>query len=123
VTETIDPRIDAAASWVGSIIWEPLTEVAVDALFVKVPWLGVWPLGPVVRFALKRFSELLFKKAKLAIDLGALRLLNAEAHRTFVKSVVVLKAIALRNGIESKEFLEAHNEAKLAFARFIRVRA
>lgn len=57
---------------------------------------------------------------KLAVDLEAITLVNAEHKRDYDKASVVLKIIAIDKGIDSDEFKKARDNAKIALSKYVR---
>lgn len=99
-----------------------ISEVGLNALFSWQPWLGVWPLGPIIRGMTELLCSKLFKYIRLVIDLKIIKFTNERNQAAFDRSMVTLKAMARGYGIESEEFKTARENAKATFSDFVRFR-
>lgn len=96
-----------------SLVWEP----AIKAATVSYPILAIWPISAFI----KTISNYIFSGVAKVVDLGAIKLLNAEHESAFIKASVTLIVIAHDKGVESAEFKNAHNQALIALSRFTRI--
>ena len=105
------------------VVWDNLRAFAIRSLFAGVPWLKVWPLGPIIKWLAGSISDTVFETIKLNIDLAALKFMDSNTERHFNDSIVKLKLIERDYGVESKEYKEARDDARKIFAAFIRFHA
>lgn len=83
-----------------------------------VPFLSL----PVVKQAeeeiINFLSDSLFDQIVIFVDISAIKLVNSAHQSAFDKASVNLKIIAHDKGIDSKEFQEARDAAKIALSKF-----
>jgi hypothetical protein len=101
-------------------VWDNLVAAGLSALFLELPWLAVWPLGPVIRVITKTFSDKLFAALQLLVDLQAITFQNTASKKAFENEAVKLKIIAMDKGINSPEFQKAKEDAKIALSKMVR---
>lgn len=122
MTEVVTPGLGRIEDLLEDLVWDNLVEAALAALAVAAPWTK-WPIvGPVVRYIVRRIADKLFSLARLTFDFQAIRFLDNKAQREFDTAAVKLKIIAYKRGVESEEFKKAREDAKAAFAEFVRLR-
>jgi hypothetical protein len=118
MSTTVNPTLELGEGLFKDLVWDAEIEVALTALFSYAPYLG-WPplrqiISAIIKFAANRF----WKQVKLAVDIGAVTILDAQRKAAFDKASVVLKIIAIDKGIDSPEFKKAKDEAKIALSKF-----
>jgi hypothetical protein len=119
MSEEINKTLSQVEDIFKSVVWDNLIQVALAALFAYAPFLALPVLKPVISYIITMFSDKLFSAAKLAIDLEAIVLINESHKKAYANASVALKIIAHSKGIGSPEFLEARENAKKSFAKFI----
>lgn len=117
---TANPVLGEIENIFQTLIWEPLIKAALASLFVAAPWMTVWPLQPIITFALTQFSNLLFGIMSLTVDLGAIELVNSDAQTAYESASENLKIVALDKGLGSPEYAAALQTEKTALAKFVR---
>lgn len=118
MSESVNPKLTAVEDIFKGGVWNPIENAAKAALFVEVPWLKIWPLGPLVSYALDRYSEKVFNGFRTDADVAAIQLLNQSRKLEFVQASVKLKILALDKGANSPEFQKAKDDAIAAIAQF-----
>lgn len=100
------------------LVWDLLVKAAIEKLFIAVPFLAIWPIGPIVTVFLTLFGDRIYAAAHETFDLGAIVFKNDLHKITFQKSDATLKIIAHDKGIDSKEFEDARDNALEAMSKF-----
>lgn len=103
-----------------SLIWDALVTAALNALFKAVPFLAWGPLGVVVSIIVRYVADWIFEGVDEYIDLQAIAFKKLELAREYAKYCVELKRVALVSGIDSVEFKNAREAAKLGLRDFIK---
>lgn len=85
-------------------------EKALLALFTKVPLLGMGPIGYLIRYFVRRYSEELYSGVKTFVNLNVITFKNQQLEKEFVKSSLKLKLVAKSYGLYSAEFEEAREK-------------
>lgn len=119
MTEVAYPILTAVEKATKTFVWDTLVETEIAALFVAVPWLGVWPLGPIIHFLLTTFSDRLYAEGRLGVDEAAIVFVNAAHKAAFDTELVKLKVIAHEKGVESDEFKKERADAREALRKFV----
>lgn len=101
------------------LVWDNLVKAAISELFTAAPYLAWGPVGWVVSFTLTYFAGKLYGAIVLAVSLEATVIKNEALRSAYDKAQVTLKIIAHDKGIDSKEFKDAKEDAKLALSRFV----
>lgn len=113
--------LDIAESLFYDAVWTPLLKTAVAAMYAYVPWLAVWPLGPLLNFAISKLSDQLFAGLKLVVDLQAIAFVN-QAHQTaFNAAALKLQVVGHDSGENSDAFIKAKADALAALSQFVHV--
>ncbi len=120
MTTSVTPELSRIEDLFETLVWNSLVEAGLAALFSAMPGLAVWPLGPIIRWVVRNFAEKLYQALKLAIDLHAIAFLNADHRKSFDSESLRLKVITIEKGVNSPEYLEAKEKAKLALSKFVR---
>ena len=79
--------------------------------------MGIWPISSIINY----FGDLLFSGFVLVVDVGAIQLLNTQHQSVYNDASLKLKIIAHDKGIESDEFKNAREVAKISMSKFTRV--
>jgi hypothetical protein len=90
-----------------------------NALFATFPWVGTW-LGPILRPLAEWVCDRIFEYLRLVIDLKVIKLVNDQHQAAFEREVVKLRILARTQGIDSEAFKKERQDAKAAFAKFVR---
>jgi len=101
-----------------SLFWDTLVTAAVKALFTAVPFLGY--LGFIIWPVVHYLSDKIFDGMDQFIDLSIIPFKKLEHAREYAKQCIALKAVALTNGVESQEFNDAREAAKIAMRTFVK---
>lgn len=123
MTEQAHPSLSRAQDLFRTIVWDNLTEATLTLIFTEAPVLNIWPIGPLLRAAVRYISDKLFQSLRLFVDLAAIPILNEEHRRKYDAAAVALQAIAIRSGVDSDEYRKAKDNAKAAFAQLVRFNA
>lgn len=119
MAETSYPALDLAQGLFKRLVWDPMIVSATAALFAAAPWLATWPLGPIVRSLILRFTDKLYALLDKVVDLQVIVLVNAAHRAEYERASVKLKLLAKDKGIDSPEFKEARDAAKVSLAKFV----
>jgi len=103
-----------------ALVWDNLLSVGLAALFTSAPYLSVWPLNSIITSLTFLISNKLFEFLRMTVDLEAIVLVNKAHQDAYNKAFVTLKIISIKHGHDSKEFLTAKENAKIALSRFVR---
>lgn len=99
------------------VVWDSLFTLGTTALYTEVPFLA--PFSVPINWMLKIFTDKFYNGLVLFIDVQAISLVN-QAHKiAYDKASITLKVIAHDKGIESKEYLDAKENAIKALAKFV----
>ncbi len=120
MSTTATPTLGLVEDAFKALIWDTSLQVGLAALFTYVPVLNVWPLRRVITDVVQFIGDKLFFALRELIDVSAIQLRNAVHQRAFDRAVVTLKIIAHDKGIESPEFMNARENAKIEFSKFVR---
>lgn len=112
----INPTLNKVEDLFTSLIWNPTKEAAINALFVEFPWLNVPVIRQLTIFILNSYASKLLDKTRMIVDVGAVALINKEHSQTYQWASVKLAVLEKTNGLESKEYLDALAEAKIAMS-------
>lgn len=91
------------------LVWGALVKLALQRLFVALPFLGWGPIGWIVGIVAGMVAEALYEVMREAVDLQVIAFRNSAARKEFDSAGVKLKIIARDHGIESPEFQEARD--------------
>jgi hypothetical protein len=119
MSETAYPELDHAQDIFKSLIYDNLVSLALNALFAYASFLNIPGIRQAITFIVTRFADFLFTGLKLVTDLTAIHLVNKIAEDQYARASVTLKIIARNKGIDSKEFKDARELAKIALAKFV----
>jgi hypothetical protein len=120
MSTTVNPTLEAIEQALKSTVWDTALELALTALFVKAPYLAVWPFRPIIRGLARLFSDKMFDKLKEIVDVRAIIIMNANHRAVYDKAMKTLKQIAITDGIESESFKKAREHARIEFNRYVR---
>jgi hypothetical protein len=95
-------------------------DLALGALFASEPWLNVWLVRDFVRWLAVRFSDKLWILMTTMINLAYVVLRNKELQKAFTEKALILKGIAISDGIGSPAYLAARKVHQHAFAAHVR---
>ena len=120
MTTTAIPSLKIIEDLFKTSIFDPLIEAALITLLG--PLLGVPVVGSLVRYAARAFADKLFETLRLVLDVQAIAFVNEAHKKDFDKAAVTLKIIAHAKGIDSPEYKNAREHAKVALSDFARYR-
>jgi hypothetical protein len=121
MTTQINKPIATAENLFKDLVWSSAIKSAEAALFSEIPWLSIWPLGPIISFTITQYANKLFEGIRLAIDMEAIVLINDKNKSEFTDAALKLKIIAEESGTDSPEFIEARNDAAKKLSQFVHV--
>lgn len=110
MTDEASPGLKKVEDLFKGLAWDTLITAALAYFNIDF-----WPLNAVLTFFTNRVYEFL----RLQFDLGTIVFTNAEHKRAFDSASVTLKIVAQDRGINSPEFMNAKENARLALARFV----
>jgi hypothetical protein len=119
VTDQANPTLGKIEDLFQSLVWDNLVEAALTALFTEMPFLSIWPIGPLICAMVKAIAGKLFEGLRLMVDMTAIILVNETHRRKFDNAVITLKLIAEKSGTDSDEYRKAKENAKIALAQFV----
>lgn len=119
MTTSAFPDLTKAEQVFKALIWDNEVTAAEAALFADVPWLGVWPLGPILRYLIEHYSDRLYASIEIHLDTAAIKFVNQEHQRAYDAASERLGVIAHDDGVESPEFQKARDDAKAALSQFV----
>lgn len=120
MSETANPRVEAAETLFKDLLWDRLIDASILALQTTYSWLLIPGVKQISTYLLRKFADKLFDKTKLVADIAAIRLLNTEHAKELDAATVKLKLISMRRGTSDPAYLEAKDAAKDALSRFTR---
>jgi hypothetical protein len=88
------------------------------ALFAEIPILNAPVLGSIDREIISLASKWLFDQIRLITDITAINLINEEHRIAYADASVNLMQIVKTKGVNSPEYTEALNAAKIALSKF-----
>ena len=118
-TNPPSPAVGDIEDLFKSIVWDNLTQAALAALYVDVPFLNTPVLSWFVSLVFNGIVNKIYSLLILFIDLNAIQLINAENQQAYDNATVELKLIAQQQGSGSAAYQEALTNAKTAFSKLI----
>lgn len=119
MTDQINPTLNTAESLFKDTVWGAVKEAGLAALFVAIPGFNIWPLRPIIKFIVEKFSDQLFEAMRLVLDLQIISLQNSANKNAFDHAAVKLRVLALEKGIDSPEFKQAREDAKKELSKYV----
>lgn len=119
MTENVNPILGKIEYVFEILVWDNMVEAGIVSMFAMVPALGIWPIGPIIKYLVRMFSGQLYEKLRLVVDINAISLIDDAHKREFDKAAVKLAIIAKEKGIDSREFKTARERAKVDLAQFV----
>lgn len=101
-----------------SLVWDLIVRAVIDSIVSAVPFLV--PFKWLIGFLITKFTDRFYESVKLFIDMKSIVIKNAEHLSVYNKASATLQIIAHDKGIDSREFQNAREEARVALSRFIR---
>ncbi len=102
------------------LIWNPIIKAGEVALAVHVPFLALPVIKQLDEYLIENLTDWVFKQVVLFIDISAIQLVNEVHQHEYEKLSIGLKIIAHDKGVDSNEFKDARERAKLALSKFTR---
>lgn len=118
MSETVDPKLDAAQDFFKRVIWDGWVNVVITAIIAQAPYLGWGPIGWCLKKGFTYFADKLFAFQKLQVDILAIQLLNQEHQRAFNRELALLKVIGRLHPPGTPEYAEAEKAAFDALEKF-----
>lgn len=110
MTTEVNQPISKVEDLFKTLIWDSFVESEINSILGPIAWL----LGPIV----KMFTNGLYESIKTLIDVTLLPFINDEHKKAYDKASIELKVIAHDKGIDSPEYKDARNDAKIALSNF-----
>jgi len=114
------PELTEAERIFKSVVFDTARDMALAAFFVKFPFFNWFPLNAGINWLIENYTDKLWEWVADLINVSYIPLRNAELQRMFVEVALRLKGVALHNGINSPEYLEARLEHQKRFAERVR---
>lgn len=114
-----NPQLELVEKIFKSLVWDTLIEAGLAALFTAMPGLNIWPIRTILSGFIHLFSDRLFGVLKLTVDLQAIAFVNEAHKKAFDNEAVKLKILAKDRGIDSPEFKEARDDAKVVLSQYV----
>lgn len=123
MSETAHPDLDFTQKTFKSLVWDNALTLGLELLFANAPYLNIWLVRSIITSIAQMSANWLYASLKLVADMSAIPLINAQLKTRFDNDSAALRIVAMKHGIDSKEFNEAREEAADAFAEFFRFNA
>lgn len=102
------------------LVWDNAVEALRVIIFTRAPYLNFWPVKQIISAILTSFSDKLYSSIVLVADISLIKFKNEQHKRQFEAESIRLAVIAQNKGIDSQEFKDARQAAKIALSRFTR---
>lgn len=102
-----------------SLVFDPLVKVAIDKILLKVTFLAWGPLAFLFTKLVVWISDLLYAEFREVINIGTIRVMNAEHQMAYEKASIEEYMVSKDKGINSPEFRKARDENKKRLAKFV----
>lgn len=119
MTTTVNPTLSLSEQLFFDLVWSPLVDAGIAALDAEVPAFAVWPLSTLTNSTIHALSSYLFSQIKLLVDVTAIQLINDAHESAYQAASLKLAIIAHDKGVDSNEFIQARNAAKIALSQFV----
>lgn len=119
MSEIVNNELEKIEDIFKDIVWDNFVTVGITSFFAYFYFLNIPVIRQVIEFLLKQFSNYIFKYLKLGVDLSAIVFINESHKNSYTKAVISLKAICKNKGINSKEYHEAKQIAKIELSKFV----
>lgn len=103
-----------------SLFWDVVVSAALKQLFAAVPFLAWGPVGWLVEIIVRYVGDWIYEGVDEYIDLQVIAFKKLEHAREYARLTVNLKNVALTNGVNSPEFIDARKAAILAMRQFVK---
>jgi len=120
MSNQVNQNLETVKDVFKSVAWDNVTEAAFALIIAEVPWLGVPIIKSFSKLIFNFFTERLFQAVSLALDIGAIKILNPIAQKEYERESLRLYVIAREKGLNSEEYRRNRNEAKISLSRFVR---
>lgn len=102
------------------LVWHPGIRAGELALEGSVPFFALPVIRNVEEEVIDLLSDYLFRQFATFVDVSAIRLVNTKHQREFDLAATKLKILAHSKGIDSPEFKQAREDAKIVLSQFVR---
>lgn len=123
MTKVAFPGLTKSEDLFKGIVWDNLIKAGTESLLKALPFLSIWPIGPIIRFVINKFSNYLFENLRLMVDLKAIAFVNDKDRKKFDEHAVKLKILERDYGLNSKQYKEERNKAHERFSQLVRYSA
>ncbi len=118
MTETIDPNLKKAEDLFHLLLWGPILEAQLAAMFVANPWMNLPIVKQIITGLVHLFSDKLYTSLVMFVDLQAVTILNEAHQKAFVRADIELMVIAHSKGVNSDEYKACREKAKALFVSY-----
>lgn len=101
------------------LVWNPGVALGEKALEGYVPFFTLPVIRSLEEGTINLISDWLYSQFVLAIDITAIKFVNAEHQAAYEKASLQLKIIAHESGVDSDAFRKATEDAKASLASFV----
>jgi hypothetical protein len=116
MTDSVFQPLTTAEKIFKDLIWDPMVKTGEVWLEGAVPILALPGVKQLSESELESLTDWAFHQVVLLVDMGMLRLKNAEHERAYRDSSMKLLQVAQAHGPDSDEFKKANEDEKAALA-------
>lgn len=116
MSEQVNPSIALGERIFKDLAWDMAVQGVLAYLFSGAPWLA--PFKRIISALVTHFTDKLFEFLRLEFDVTAIGILRADHRAAYERASATLKIMAIDHGIESPQFQQAREAAKLALSKF-----
>lgn len=102
------------------LVWDPMVKSGEVWVEGAVPVLNLPLLKQLDEAVMERLSNAVYEQICTWVDIGAIKLVDAQHDKAFKDASLQLLLIAHAHGADSPEFKKANEDAKAALAAFVR---
>jgi hypothetical protein len=114
------PSLTSAQKIFKDLVWDLGINAAIVGLDSAVPFLAIPVISRVKKILIHGVTDWVFNYIVLFVDVTAIKLVNSAHQATYEAESLRLKVVLHNSGIDSPEFKEARDAAKIALSRFTR---
>lgn len=124
MTTGVTPALSNIEDVFGNVVWDNLVDLELEAFF-SLPcfaWCRIWPIGPIIRYVVHRYSTKFYARFRTFIDITVIKIMDTAAKNEFEKQALMLKVIEIDRGLNSQDYKDAKEKARTSFLEFIKFR-
>lgn len=118
MTDSAYPGLTTAEKIFKELIWDPAIKGGELALETYVPFFALPVIKQIDEITIGTITDWIYSQIVLAVDIVAIKLVNAEHQAAYESASLKLKIIALEKGNTSNEYLQARTDALAALSKF-----